>query len=53
MDIGVVLKCTGGETYFPDLKGIEESADGEKFSHTDRPGGMGLLVKPRQGNAVF
>ena len=45
--------CTGGETYFPDLKGIGESADGEKFSRTDRPGGMGLLVKPRKGNAVF
>lgn len=43
--------CTGGETYFPDIKGVAPTADGSKYSRTDT--GMGLLVKPRKGNAVF
>ena len=43
--------CTGGETYFPDLKGVGPSADGQKFSRTEN--GQGLLFKPRKGNAVF
>lgn len=43
--------CTGGETYFPDIKSVPSSADGTKFARTDT--GMGLLVKPRRGNAVF
>ncbi|KAE9567957.1 hypothetical protein CGMCC3_g15921 [Colletotrichum fructicola] len=43
--------CTGGEAYFPDIKGVASDADGEKFSRTDT--GMGLLVKPKKGNAIF
>ncbi|KAF7183883.1 hypothetical protein CNMCM7691_004305 [Aspergillus felis] len=43
--------CTGGETYFPDLKGVGPSADGHKFSRTEN--GQGLLFKPRKGNAVL
>lgn len=43
--------CTGGETYFPDVKGVAPIADGDKFARTDT--GMGMLVKPRRGNAVF
>ncbi|KAF4458792.1 2og-fe oxygenase family [Fusarium albosuccineum] len=43
--------CTGGETYFPDIKGVGPNADGDKFSRTES--GMGLLVKPRKGNAVL
>ncbi|CAI7600476.1 unnamed protein product [Penicillium viridicatum] len=43
--------CTGGETYFPDLKGVGPSADGQKFSWTEN--GQGLLFKLRKGNAVF
>lgn len=45
--------CTGGQTYFPDLKSVGESADGEKFSRSDRSEGLGMLVKPRKGSAVF
>ncbi|KAF5637180.1 2og-fe oxygenase family [Fusarium sp. NRRL 52700] len=44
-------ECTGGETYFPDIKGVGPSADGDKFSRTED--GMGLLVKPKKGNAVI
>lgn len=43
--------CTGGETYFPRIKGVSATADGRKFSRTES--GKGLLVKPRKGNAVF
>lgn len=43
--------CTGGETYFPDVRGVSKSADGTKFSVTET--GWGLLVKPRRGNAVL
>ncbi|KAH8585778.1 2OG-Fe(II) oxygenase family oxidoreductase [Bisporella sp. PMI_857] len=43
--------CDGGETYFPNVQGVSEDADGEKFSTTES--GFGLLVKPRRGNAVF
>ncbi|KAF5581440.1 2OG-Fe(II) oxygenase family Oxidoreductase [Fusarium pseudoanthophilum] len=43
--------CTGGETYFPDIKGVGPNADGDKFSRTED--GMGLLVKPKKGNAVI
>ena len=43
--------CDGGETYFPDVKGVDESADGSKFSRSEN--GHGLLVKPRRGNAIF
>lgn len=43
--------CTGGETYFPDIIGVGPSADGEKYTRTDT--GMGLLVRPKRGNAVF
>ncbi|CZR49475.1 uncharacterized protein FPRO_15835 [Fusarium proliferatum ET1] len=44
-------ECTGGETYFPDIKGVGPGADGDKFSRTET--GMGLLVKPKKGNAVL
>lgn len=44
-------ECVGGETYFPEVRGVSSSADGKKFSRTDT--GMGLLVKPKRGNAVF
>jgi len=43
--------CIGGETYFPNVPGVSAEADGEKFSRTDT--GMGLLVRPKKGNAVF
>jgi prolyl 4-hydroxylase len=43
--------CVGGETYFPEIRGVSPGADGDKFSRTDT--GMGLLVKPKKGNAVF
>lgn len=43
--------CIGGETYFPSIKGVSATADGNKFTRTRS--GMGLLVKPRRGNAVF
>jgi prolyl 4-hydroxylase len=43
--------CTGGETYFPLVKGVSAAADGDKFSRTET--GEGLLVRPRRGSAVF
>ncbi|KAH8805173.1 2OG-Fe(II) oxygenase family oxidoreductase [Xylogone sp. PMI_703] len=43
--------CTQGETYFPNLPSVAETADGDKFAIPD--GDTGLLVKPRRGNAVF
>lgn len=43
--------CTGGETYFPAIRGVSTDADGEKFARTDQ--GTGFLVKPKRGNAVF
>lgn len=43
--------CTRGETYFPELPSVSLSADGDKFAIPD--GSIGLLVKPRRGNAVF
>lgn len=43
--------CVGGETYFPHLTGVPETADGSKFSRSDT--GEGLLVRPRRGSAVF
>jgi prolyl 4-hydroxylase len=43
--------CTGGETYFPNIKGVSAKSDGEKFARTES--GQGLLVKPKRGNAVF
>ncbi|KAK5995768.1 putative prolyl 4-hydroxylase 7-like protein [Cladobotryum mycophilum] len=42
--------CTGGETYFPVIKGVGLSADGRKFSRAES--GQGLLFKSRRGNAV-
>jgi len=43
--------CTRGETYFPNLPGVSESADGSKFALAE--GDTGLLVKPQRGNAIF
>lgn len=43
--------CTGGETYFPGLKEVGPSADGNKFSRAQN--GKGILFKPRKGNAVI
>ena len=43
--------CTRGETYFPFLPSVLDSADGNKFALAD--GDTGLLVKPRRGNAIF
>ncbi|KAI5865670.1 2OG-Fe(II) oxygenase family oxidoreductase [Durotheca rogersii] len=43
--------CSGGETYFPDIRGVAPDADGDKFTRTET--GEGLLVNPRRGNAVF
>lgn len=43
--------CEGGETYFPNIKGVPATADGTKFSRDADD--IGLLVKPRKGNAVF
>ena len=43
--------CMRGETYFPNLPSVSESADGAKFALPE--GDTGLLVKPRRGNAVF
>lgn len=43
--------CVGGETYFPDIRGVGEDADGEKFARTDT--GDGLLVRPKKGNGIF
>lgn len=39
---------TGGETYFPALKGVGPGADELKFPGTES--GKGLVVKPRNGN---
>ncbi|KAI1328868.1 2OG-Fe(II) oxygenase family oxidoreductase [Xylariaceae sp. FL0255] len=43
--------CEHGETYFPHLPSVQESADGRKFALAE--GDTGLLVRPRRGNAVF
>ncbi|KAI0414473.1 hypothetical protein F5X98DRAFT_389746 [Xylaria grammica] len=43
--------CERGETYFPHLPSVLESADGTKFALA--VGDTGLLVKPRKGNALF
>ncbi|KAI0861124.1 hypothetical protein F4860DRAFT_476921 [Xylaria cubensis] len=43
--------CERGETYFPYLPSVSESADGRKFALAD--GDTGLLVRPQRGNAVF
>lgn len=43
--------CDGGETYFPEVESMIESADSDKFSISDN--GKGLLVKPKKGNAIF
>ncbi|KAI1752759.1 hypothetical protein F4782DRAFT_546393 [Xylaria castorea] len=43
--------CERGETYFPHLPSVMESADGRKFALA--AGDTGLLVKPRRGNAIF
>ncbi|KAI3329922.1 hypothetical protein F4824DRAFT_516506 [Ustulina deusta] len=43
--------CERGETYFPHLPSVLESADGRKFALA--AGDTGLLVKPRRGNAIF
>ncbi|KAI1349995.1 2OG-Fe(II) oxygenase family oxidoreductase [Xylaria sp. FL0043] len=43
--------CERGETYFPHLPGVMNSADGRKFALA--AGSTGLLVKPRRGNAIF
>ncbi|KAK0620905.1 hypothetical protein B0T14DRAFT_604406 [Immersiella caudata] len=43
--------CTGGETYFPEVQGVPDNAEGTKFSRSST--GKGLLVKPRRGSAVF
>lgn len=43
--------CVGGETYFPNVKGVPATADGSKFSRDADD--IGLLVKPKRGNAVF
>jgi prolyl 4-hydroxylase len=43
--------CERGETYFPFLPSVLESADGNKFALA--AGDTGLLVKPRRGNAIF
>ncbi|KAI0022358.1 2OG-Fe(II) oxygenase family oxidoreductase [Xylariomycetidae sp. FL0641] len=43
--------CEGGETYFPDIPSVGPNADGDKFARTNT--GMGLLVKPKKGNAVL
>jgi len=43
--------CERGETYFPHLASVLETADGNKFALAE--GDTGLLVKPRRGNAVF
>ncbi|KAM3446478.1 hypothetical protein MY3296_009637 [Beauveria thailandica] len=43
--------CTGGETYFPLLNGVSDSADGDKFAVAKQ--GQGLLVRPKRGNGVF
>ncbi|KAI1125131.1 hypothetical protein F5Y10DRAFT_247723 [Nemania abortiva] len=43
--------CERGETYFPYLPSVKETADGNKFALAD--GDTGLLVKPRRGNAIF
>ena len=41
----------GGETYFPHLRSVVDTADGEKYALTD--GDTGLLVRPRRGSAIF
>ncbi|KAM3069012.1 hypothetical protein ACMFMG_004191 [Clarireedia jacksonii] len=43
--------CERGETYFPNLPNVMESADGDKFALAE--GDTGLLVRPKRGNAVF
>ncbi|KAI1274231.1 hypothetical protein F5Y07DRAFT_410410 [Xylaria sp. FL0933] len=43
--------CERGETYFPHLPSVMNSADGRKFALA--AGSTGLLVKPRRGNAIF
>jgi len=41
----------GGETYFPHLRSVVDTADGEKYALPD--GDTGLLVRPRRGSAIF
>ena len=41
---------TGGETYFPHVKGVAAGGDGRKFSRTSNGG---LVVKPIKGSALF
>ncbi|GAB0146703.1 hypothetical protein EsHS_00007093 [Epichloe bromicola] len=43
--------CVRGETFFPELSSVSESADGEKFAIA--ASGKGLLVKPRRRNGIF
>lgn len=54
--LGTVLvyledECEGGETFFPDITGVSETADEDKFSMVDD--GEGLLVRAKRGNGVF
>lgn len=49
--------CTGGETYFPLLRAMNDTGaphqeKGMRF-WTDHEDGQGLLVRPWRGNAVF
>ncbi|KAE8373706.1 hypothetical protein BDV26DRAFT_296696 [Aspergillus bertholletiae] len=43
--------ATGGETYFPFVKGAKPSADGRKYAIPAN--GEGLVVKPTKGSALF
>ena len=43
--------CVRGETFFPELRSVSESADGDKFAIASC--GKGLLVKPNRGNGIF
>lgn len=47
--------CVGGGTYFPRLPAVLSDAESGKFSREEvNPDtGMGLVVRPRKGNAVF
>ena len=50
--------CTGGETYFPLIRALNDSvAQGRSYQEmrfwTDTDDGQGLLVRPRRGNALY
>jgi prolyl 4-hydroxylase len=43
----------GGETYFPFLQPQTQYMDTRKFKRPEEDDGLGLMIRPLRGNAVF